>query len=663
MEQLETELVECLRNIQPRPASIPLFSTVTGTALAGPEMDALYWYRNIRQPVLFQDTIGQAIGSGHRLFLEIGAHPVLRRDIAECLREKGLGGTPLSSLRRGDRDGAALLGSLGRLYTLGAEIEWPKLYPFGVAAINLPRYPFQADSHWRESDRARRVRLSRLIYPLLGSSLEGVRPSWKGELDPADIGYLADHRIGGSIVFPGAGYVEMALAAARETFGPGPRILEDIELQKLLVLDEKAPRPVQVVLDAASGDFQVYARADASGNSWELHAHGRVMQNGRPALAAVDLAEIRQRCRDPIDAEEHYQLLAAMDVTYGPTFRGAAHIWRGERQALIEICVPGSLNQDLSDYCLHPAVLDTAIQSVSAALPPDFRRAPNTETYVPVMIERVHVQATPPARLFAYGRLTKLGRAELKADVQLVDEAGNRLVDVQGITCRPTGRHRLKAGGILYEHQWSLASRRAIHGGRTSDHLPSPDALTANLQQEAGMLRERLNRARFQNEFKSRARVIAAAYILRALRELGWRGAACTGRLTADVADQLGVMPQHHQFLQLLLKELTPEELASADDPRCLWKALWSDFPECHAETTLLRHCGEALPAVLRGDVDPLHLFFSEGVLPVMEHLYQDLQTVRVSNLLVQKAIAEMTYRLPKGKSLRFWKSAVEPAA
>ena len=60
MEQLEAELVECLRDIRPRPASTPFFSTVTGTALAGPELDARYWYRNIRQPVLFHDTMAKA---------------------------------------------------------------------------------------------------------------------------------------------------------------------------------------------------------------------------------------------------------------------------------------------------------------------------------------------------------------------------------------------------------------------------------------------------------------------------------------------------------------------------------------------------------------------------------------------------------------------------
>ena len=155
----------------------------------------------------------------------------------------------------------------------------------------------------------------------------------------------------------------------------------------------------------------------------------------------------------------------------------------------------------------------------------------------------------------------------------------------------------------------------------------------------------------------------ASAYIVFALRELGWTAADCSGLPIAEIADRLGVMPQHHQFLQLLLTELNPDELASTVDPRCLWKALWSDFPECYAETALLRYAGEALVGVLVGDVDPVNLFFAESASPVLEHLYQDSQTVRVSNLLVQKAVAEIARRLPGGNHCGFWRSAVEWAA
>ena len=94
------------------------------------------------------------------------------------------------------------------------------------------------------------MRVSRPVHPLLGNRLERSKPSWRGTLDTASLSYLIDHRIGDSTIFPGAGYVEMALAAARETVRAGPCVLEDIEFQKFLVLDQRSgPRTVQVVLD------------------------------------------------------------------------------------------------------------------------------------------------------------------------------------------------------------------------------------------------------------------------------------------------------------------------------------------------------------------------------------------------------------------------------
>ena len=45
------ELKEALHGVQPRAASVGMFSTVTGEPLEGTELDAQYWCRNLRQPV------------------------------------------------------------------------------------------------------------------------------------------------------------------------------------------------------------------------------------------------------------------------------------------------------------------------------------------------------------------------------------------------------------------------------------------------------------------------------------------------------------------------------------------------------------------------------------------------------------------------------------
>ena len=654
MEQLEKELVECLSEIQPRPASTPFFSTVAGTELVGSELDAWYWYRNIREPVLFHDTLGKVVEAGHRVFLEIGAHPVLKRDLDACLKERSLQGATLCSLRRENRERAALLGSLGRLYSLGAEIDWHRLYPVDATTIRLPSYPFQSESHWRESDQARRIRVGRPVHPLLGIRLEVPKPSWKVDLDSSDLSYLADHRIGDSTVFPGAGYVEMALAAAREIFGPIPCVLEDIEFQRFLILDQNGAQAVQVELDPASSEFAVSVRGDASDNSWDVHATGGIRQAIQPTSVKLDLAQIVMRCPDLFSREECNCRFADAGYHYGPTFQGIERLWRGEREILAEVLVPRDLHEHLSDYRLHPAVLDACFQTMLAAFPTWTNgQVTKGEIFVPVKIDRIRFHAPPPPRMFAYTRVTNFGAGELKVDLQIVDESGGSLVEVRGLTARQTGYRGQRLNNTLYEYQWKLKAREAARGGRDSHHLPSPEVLGPVMQEAGEILRQRFNRARFQNEFQARSREAAAAYIVRALRELGFSPALCGAVPIEQIAERLGIAPQYHRWLRLMLRELTASDIASTDDPHCLWKAAWDEFPECQAELKHLRLCGENLPAVLRGDFDPLNLIFPEGGVTAAEILYQDSPTFRLNNLLVQKAVIEIARRLPKGRALR----------
>jgi acyl transferase domain-containing protein/acyl carrier protein len=650
MEELRTEIMEVLCDIRPGPTSIPFFSTVTATELAGTELDAKYWYANIREPVLFADTMGELVKLGHRLFLELGAHPILRRDIGECLKEHSAQGSVLCSLRRQDPERAALLGSLGRMYTLGAEIDGQKLFPAEAMMVKLPSYPFQREIHWRESDQVRRGRLGELAHPLLGNRHEGVQRLWSVQLDIADCGYLVDHRIGSAIVFPGAGYVEIGLAAAREVFGPVQCIVEDVEFQEFLVLDEKVAQPVQVVLDRDSNDFDVCARADGSETGWDLHARGHIRQSDQSAPAALDLAEIRRRCPGQIEPEEYFRQFAEVGINYGPTFKGIERIWRGDHEALAEIRVPDDLVDGLDHYRLHPAVLDACLQSTFAAVP---TISAKRETYVPVKIGRVHFYASPSSSLFAYARVKDFGPTEMKADIQVLDQDGNRLVDVRGFVCRPTGQSAKPLRSTVYEYQWKLKPRASTSSPRDSRHLPSVEALRPIMLKEGEILRHRFNRTRFQNEFRPQSRATAAAYVVHALRDLGWTQALSTTLSVEALADRIGIAPQYRRWLGLMLKELTAQEKASTVLPQHLWKNLWEQFSDCQAEATMLRLCGENLSAVLTGTLDPLNLLFPEGVLTNLEHLYQDSPSMRLNNQLAQKAVLEIAQGLPKGKALR----------
>src|SRR4029077_7501883 len=66
-----------------RRGNVRLISTVTGQSVAGEALDAVYWRRSLRDPVLFERAVGALIAAGYTTFVEIGAHPLLSPAIGQ----------------------------------------------------------------------------------------------------------------------------------------------------------------------------------------------------------------------------------------------------------------------------------------------------------------------------------------------------------------------------------------------------------------------------------------------------------------------------------------------------------------------------------------------------------------------------------------------------
>ncbi len=69
--------------LRPRAARLPLYSEVTGGEVDGRTLDAAHWVQNLCAPVSFSAAVDAAIGRGHRLFLDVGPHPITVRSIEE----------------------------------------------------------------------------------------------------------------------------------------------------------------------------------------------------------------------------------------------------------------------------------------------------------------------------------------------------------------------------------------------------------------------------------------------------------------------------------------------------------------------------------------------------------------------------------------------------
>ncbi|MFI6345955.1 type I polyketide synthase [Streptomyces sp. NPDC050560] len=149
VESIEAELAELLAPVQPRTSRVPFYSTVTGGVLDTTEMDGRYWYTNLRQTVLFEDTIRALLADGFRLFVESSAHPVLTVALAETFQATETEAVAVGSLRRDEGGLQRFLLSAAEAYTYGAPVRWQTLFD-GVDAngVDLPTYAFQHERYW-----------------------------------------------------------------------------------------------------------------------------------------------------------------------------------------------------------------------------------------------------------------------------------------------------------------------------------------------------------------------------------------------------------------------------------------------------------------------------------------------------------------------------------
>ena len=81
-------------------------------------------------------------------------------------------------------------------------------------------------------------------HPLIGARDRRDAGEWFVDLDPALVPELADHKVAGNPVVPGAALIEMALAAGRDMLGSDMVELTDFEIVHALALDPDQLREI-----------------------------------------------------------------------------------------------------------------------------------------------------------------------------------------------------------------------------------------------------------------------------------------------------------------------------------------------------------------------------------------------------------------------------------
>jgi phthiocerol/phenolphthiocerol synthesis type-I polyketide synthase C len=605
MDAIEPVVRDGLADLVPRESRTRFVSTVTGDTLPGTVLDAGYWWRNIREPVRFGDAIASLANDHVRVFIEVAPHSILRTYVKQTLAALKLPGAIVPTLKRNHDNAEMLAQSILSAVAHGARVDIDRFVP-DAPRTALPTYPWQRERHWIEpSVEGYGLVNRRADHPLLGYRLHQHAFAWENQLDPQRVPMLADHVVDGGVAFPGAGYVEMALAAARTFFGTPDAAVENVEIRIPVVFQPQHAKLFRLAIDVRTASFTIETRDRMSDGPWNLNVTGRLLESGNTlgpdTMPDASVVAGLQAC-PAMSGEALYASTVAIGLSYGPAFRWVREVRVSGDDALADFEAPSGHGdaQSLANYLLHPALMDSGFHPLFAVLgqggaePNEARSA-----FVPVHIGRVDfLRGDPVRRVLA--RVHRRSPHSIVASFAFLDPNGAIVARLSACRFRRvdlTGRRHGAPARFVY-----ALEARPLLVGFTADVLPPPTILVERANAQVSSGEDGAHRTRHLTETLPLLDVLAGLHALEAL----------------DVLDAFSqsALPAHSnpQLVARLAEIVVEDGLARFDDGRlvrndeacaalpardALWRDVLAASPAHVAELTLLAYVGAALPRVL----------------------------------------------------------------
>ncbi|TNM34615.1 SDR family NAD(P)-dependent oxidoreductase [Streptomyces sedi] len=461
MDPMLAEFQKVAAGVTFQAPTIPLVSTVTGELVNSETMnDPEYWTGQVRGTVRFADSVSTLNGQGVGTIVEVGPQPVLTPLVGEAI----------STQRKEGNETADLLHTLGTLHSRGRSVKWPAVFPPGSARrlVDLPTYAFQRQHYWLESLEGmadvEMAGLGVVEHPLLRAVVEAPGSGglvFSGRLSVESQRWLADHAVLGSVLFPGTGFVELAIRAGDEV---GCSVVEELTLHAPLLLPASGGVAVRVGVGEADqlGRREVWVHSRPEENAavddrWTLHAEGVLAAESEQVTGPSTTEVWPPEGATALSLDAFYEDLDSRGFQYGPVFRNLRAAWEKDGTLFGEVALSDEAVTDAESFAVHPALLDSALH-VSLLE----RREGEEDASGPSI-----PFSWRGIRLFASGatvlRVT-LSEADSGMRIELADGAGAPVASVDSLVARSVSTEQLGGGGAgearrsLYEVTWVPAS-------------------------------------------------------------------------------------------------------------------------------------------------------------------------------------------------------------
>ncbi|KAG8669365.1 hypothetical protein FPOAC1_008759 [Fusarium poae] len=454
MRRVAQDYKESMRNIESSRvrSGVIFYSSVTGTIKAA-DFGAEYWTENLVSQVKFNqaltllrdDQVRNEVSMDTSVFVEVGPHPALAGPARQTLAQAGSEKFKfeyLSALVRHKNAVHTVLSLAGKVFELGLKVDIGAVLNMNGASEpeiirDLEKYPWDLAPFWHESRLSKSHRFRKFApHDLLGLLDPGStihEPRWRYHINLDDLPWLRDHVVEGFTLYPGAGYLTMAIEAMKQLVqlrnaqrSVSRFILREVAISKSIVLNESDNEgksgEVEVQLTMSkSGQyegsrweaFRIWSYDNAN-ESWTEHCSGEItveyedteddevndikQSDLRKEESMQVLNGARQSCDLDMTKTEFYEFAKLTGNQWDGAFSPIDSLKYGNKQGLLDIIIPDVASlmpyRSFKPHVIHPITLD-AVHQLSGIL---FKKFVSNAPCVPTKITLLEIDAKISAR-------------------------------------------------------------------------------------------------------------------------------------------------------------------------------------------------------------------------------------------------------------------------
>ncbi|PHG78289.1 SDR family NAD(P)-dependent oxidoreductase [Bacillus wiedmannii] len=340
---------------------------------------------------------------------------------------------------------------LAMLWVSGLEFDWNLLHKkIPLQRISLPTYPFTRESYWLPLEtKESYYNKSTNLHPLIDNvnikrSLEkGI--VFQKKLNKFDK-IVWNHRVNDQLIFPGVGYLEMAVAASSFLSDEKIYYISNVSwLRPLLVEDDKE---VQIVIQEDKEFLNFEIKTEKNGVSI-IHGRGNIkFRVSNSYVNNVSIPDIKGRCIEKLSKESFYHKFSKLGLQYGPYLKGVQEVWIGENEALSMIALPSEFRREKSMYSLHPTLMDAALQTMASII---FKNRKVEKLKLPFSLGEVEIFQDLQSEGYAYVREIEPGHFY----IDILDNYGNVCVRLHDLVMKEV---KDSLQNLFYTTKWKPES-------------------------------------------------------------------------------------------------------------------------------------------------------------------------------------------------------------